>query len=270
MTGAPRECSLPGCSTSHKARGYCSAHYARWRRGTLAHGRHGAKDPIGYRTAHRRVCAARGPADAHRCDGCDGTAALWCYGGGDPAELVDGRGRRYSLDPDRYLPRCRCCQQRSIADAGALNPVRRRPPALDVDRAAGLYAAGASSRGIAELMGVSRNTVLRALRARGVAIRPPVAPQQPRRRRRRYPVTPRPTRNRNADPTPPRPISTNENPMPISTTTTPTTPQTTSNNQTPRARSDQRISDPSVVAARPAGPRHPNHKINETGGSRSC
>lgn len=31
--GQPRECSVDGCSGEHVARGYCGAHYMRWRRG---------------------------------------------------------------------------------------------------------------------------------------------------------------------------------------------------------------------------------------------
>lgn len=142
-----------------------------------------------YRTAHRRVRAARGTPSDHRCASCGGLAVVWCYDGTDPTELADQRGRRYSPDPARYRPLCRFCRRRDVVERSAsLSPVWHRPE-LDVERAERLYRAGASSRGIAALMGVSRGVVLRALRARAVPIRPPVAPP---RRVRRYPVTPRP------------------------------------------------------------------------------
>ena len=107
---------------------------------------------------------------------------MWCYDGTDPAERVDPRGRRYSLDPDRYRPSCRFCLRQAVADRDAAFPRPRRRPSLDVERAARLYQAGASSRGVAALMGVSPGTVRRALRAHGVTIRPPIAPARPPRR----------------------------------------------------------------------------------------
>ena len=209
MTGTRRGCSVPGCTARHKAWALCPAHYARWRRGTL--GRHAAPAPIGYRTAHRRVRATHGLASAQRCSDCGGVAAVWCYDGTDADELVDDRGRRYSADPNRYLARCGYCQRRAVVDAKAPRRAARHRLALDGEHAARLYAAGASSRGIAVLMGVSHNTVLRALRARGVAIRPPVAAQRPR-RRRRHPVTRRHrTANHHKAPAiTPNPIFTNE------------------------------------------------------------
>src|SRR4051812_44328244 len=71
--------------------------------------------------------------------------------------------------------------------AGSPIATRTADAVLDVERAARLYAAGVSSRGVAAVLGISRDAVLRELRAHGVAIRPPVAPPRPSRRR---PVTP--------------------------------------------------------------------------------
>jgi hypothetical protein len=188
-----RGCEVPGCGRPHYGHGYCRAHHARWRR----HGDPYAEQPIAAPTvsgtvlsvagAHRRVRVTRGTAAGHRCAGCGGEAALWSYDGTDPAEHTDPGGHRYSFDPDRYRPSCRFCLHRAIADRHAAFPRPRRRPALNVERAAQLYTAGASSRGIAALMGVSRDAVLRALRAHGVPIRPPVAPA---RRSRRRLVTP--------------------------------------------------------------------------------
>jgi hypothetical protein len=249
---------------------------------------------VGYWACHRRVKAVRGPAPVHRCADCGTAAAVWSYDGTDPAALTDARGRRYSLDPLRYQPRCRFCQRRAVVDDSApLRPSWRRPE-LDAARAEQLYRAGASSRGIAALMGVSRGVVLRALRARAVPIRPPVAPQ---RRRHRYPVTPRPASaaTHAGDREQPQPDSSPpifNDPTSITASTSPTTTTTSSsspdqepqhdqnqNNRTepqsqseqnPRARADQRISDPSVSAACPAGPRPSLPKINEPRSSRSC
>jgi hypothetical protein len=99
---------------------------------------------------------------------------VWAYDGADPAERTEpGRGRRYSLDPGRYRPLCRFCHRRAVLDRAAPVPEPRRgAPVMDVDRAERLYAAGASAAGIAGLLRVSPDAVLRALRARAVTIRP--------------------------------------------------------------------------------------------------
>ncbi len=161
-----------------------------------------------YWAMHRRVVALRGPATRQRCAECRAPAVLWCYDETDPDEQ---RGpHRYSLDPARYRPRCRAChRQRKIVDTGRMvqlyqdgaslagiaaqlgvgratvrsallaRGVAIRPPGsqprvvVDAARAAGLYAGGASLRGIAELLGASVPAVRAAIAARGVAIRAP-------------------------------------------------------------------------------------------------
>jgi hypothetical protein len=173
-----RVCSVPGCGRAHLARGYCRPHYLRWqRRATplpevpiVARSR-GSNS---YAAALRRVRTLRGPASAQKCAECTGPAALWSYDGADLDERTDAaRGTRYSLDPARYRPRCRFCHRRAVVQRSADLPGRPCPvPNLDVERAARLYRAGASARGIGSLLRVSPDAVLRTLRAHGVAIRP--------------------------------------------------------------------------------------------------
>lgn len=105
------------------------------------------------------VRAERGPAACQPCADCGVVAAVWSYAGTDP------QGR---TDPARYRPRCRSCQRRTV-DCGARAVVLA---ASDVERAARLYRAGASARGIAALLTVPHAAVLRALRAHGVPLRP--------------------------------------------------------------------------------------------------
>lgn len=67
-----------------------------------------------YRTAHRRVYAAKGRAADYLCVDCGATAHDWAYDGADPEELygANGSGRpvlAYSMDPDHYAPKCRPC-----------------------------------------------------------------------------------------------------------------------------------------------------------------
>ena len=80
-----------------------------------------------YRAAHERVRAERGPASAQRCAQCGRPAAVWCYDGADPAARTDDRGRRYSLDPARYRPRCRSCHRRAAVPRPRPTRARRRP-----------------------------------------------------------------------------------------------------------------------------------------------
>ncbi|MCY7341683.1 MAG: hypothetical protein LH603_07510 [Pseudonocardia sp.] len=173
--GPARRCTVSGCGRPHKAHGYCRTHYRRGQR-------HGdplaavpiADTPTSYRAALAHLRAARGAPQVQRCAECAGQAAGWVYDGTDPAERTEpGRGRRYSLDPGRYRPLCRFCHRRAVLDRAAPVPEPRRgAPALDVDRAVRLYEAGASAAGVAALLRVSPDAVLRALRARAVAIRP--------------------------------------------------------------------------------------------------
>ena len=163
MTRPP--CAVPGCGRPHYGHGFCRAHHGRWRR----HGDPRADLPIAA-PATAEACSAFGrltgacgrpaePPPGIGAAGCGGPAAVWCYDGGDPAERVDPRGRRYSLDPARYRPSCRFCLRQAAVDRRAAFPRPRRRPALDVERAARLYRGGASSRGLAALMGVQRDAV---------------------------------------------------------------------------------------------------------------
>lgn len=67
---------------------------------------------IAYTTAHQRVWRLRGAAAAHACVDCGGTADQWAYDHDDPSELLDERGRPYSLDPAHYAPRCLSCHRK--------------------------------------------------------------------------------------------------------------------------------------------------------------
>ncbi len=70
-----------------------------------------------YSAAHYRLKAAKGRAALHKCVDCGDQAKDWSYDGQDPDELtgytrVGGPDRAYSLDPARYVPRCRACHTR--------------------------------------------------------------------------------------------------------------------------------------------------------------
>ena len=109
------ECSIEVCARRAFARTYCRQHYLRWR----SNGDPGStaiqprnKEIVGYVGAHYRVRAVKGNARDYPCRECGGVAEDWAYLNNDPAEILDGDGRRYSLDPDRYVPMCERCHSR--------------------------------------------------------------------------------------------------------------------------------------------------------------
>lgn len=65
----------------------------------------------GSRAAHHRITVTRGRAADHPCTDCGEQARDWSYDWSDPHELT-GEDGPYSLDADRYQPRCRACHKR--------------------------------------------------------------------------------------------------------------------------------------------------------------
>jgi hypothetical protein len=173
-------CTVPGCEARRYAHGWCVTHYRRWQRhGDVRAGipvRRRTRSGDSYAAVRGRLVRERGPAAEQACADCTGPAACWSYEGTDPDERIDSmRGTRYSLELARYRPRCRYCHRRFLTTRAELSPDRRatRGTPFDIERAAELYRAGASCRGIGSLMGVSATATRRALRDHGVQLRPP-------------------------------------------------------------------------------------------------
>jgi hypothetical protein len=145
-------CSVAGCERTHSAHGYCKLHDHRRRSHGDAEAPSGPgprKEVVGYSGAHGRVRAAKGPATGHPCRECGGPAAEWAYTNDDPAELIDGKRQRYSLDVDRYVPMCNPChdlfdRRETQARAG-----------LDVGRVVDLYRRGVGATTIGRQFGFS-------------------------------------------------------------------------------------------------------------------
>lgn len=83
----------------------CGCFHTEWNAGNH-------KAVVSYCTAHQRVSRQRGVAKSHPCVDCAGPARDWSYDGLDPDELFEVIGNSrlaYSLDINRYVPRCRDC-----------------------------------------------------------------------------------------------------------------------------------------------------------------
>ena len=120
-----------GCETKwYLSRGLCPKHYQRLR----IHGDPTVRLPaaavprkavVKYRAAHARIEVDRGKASSQSCIDCERPAQQWSYNHSDPNELVEwdefmSIWKAYSLDTDRYDPRCRSCHtkfDKSFEDA---------------------------------------------------------------------------------------------------------------------------------------------------------
>jgi hypothetical protein len=75
---------------------------------------HRRMDVVGYTAVHDRLRTDRGPASTHTCTDCGAPADHWSYDHTDPderqAENIKGHPA-YSLDPERYAPRCVPCHK---------------------------------------------------------------------------------------------------------------------------------------------------------------
>lgn len=112
--GAPPEpCAVDGCTkTPKRNRRRCSMHTARINRHgdpAVCKPNSTRKPDPAYRSVHSRLASDRGPARQYPCVDCGDQAQHWSYDHTDPAELRSPGGQPYSLDPQRYKPRCVRC-----------------------------------------------------------------------------------------------------------------------------------------------------------------
>lgn len=111
-----RICAVESCEKDARKRGrLCPMHNSRMmRHRDLDHVVPGTRGNVrlaaaSYPSAHRAVERARGKARDYCCAGhCGGRAAHWAYDAqyDDAERVVDGRGRVYSRDIERYFPLC--------------------------------------------------------------------------------------------------------------------------------------------------------------------
>lgn len=79
------------------------------------HRRHLRAELVGYNALHSRVKRDRGLPALHQCVGCGNRAEEWSYDHSDPNEIISDEtgsvGFPYSLDEQRYEPRCVACHR---------------------------------------------------------------------------------------------------------------------------------------------------------------
>lgn len=105
------------------AMGYCRKHFLRLRnRGDVNFEFKGERshfwtgDAATASAVHQRVRAARGSASSWCCTDCARPAEHWSYDHTDQEERFDAEKGPYSLDIDRYFPRCVRCHKRFDMD----------------------------------------------------------------------------------------------------------------------------------------------------------
>ncbi len=121
-----RICTIDGCGKTHRARGFCGSHYAKWYKhgdplavkvwGSLPGPAHPSWKPDAcYTAVHDRLKRSRGKASEHSC-ACGARATEWAYDHADPAEIVGrsgvGTSAAYSTDLAHYVPMCKPCHGR--------------------------------------------------------------------------------------------------------------------------------------------------------------
>lgn len=115
-------CSVDGCERPYHANGYCNTHgYHAERYGdplAKGPGRHSGRKRMelpSYAGLHKRIFYDRGRASQFKCVDCGAQAEEWSYDGGCPNEIweeVRGVMLAYTIDQDRYSPRCKQCHRR--------------------------------------------------------------------------------------------------------------------------------------------------------------
>lgn len=129
-------CGVDGCTRPMNSRGWCIAHYSRWKRSgdvgpaeVLPRGAQvGEKnsrwlgDNIAYAAVHRRLTVQQGRAKDHVCD-CGAPARNWAYQHtADNERICEVRGLPFTTDLSHYKPMCLSCHNQLDALHGWVQP----------------------------------------------------------------------------------------------------------------------------------------------------
>ena len=122
-----------------------------------------------YSSVHDRLRSQRGSARNYLCVDCGGQAYEWSYDGNDPEEKTDW-GHKYSVNTERYEPRCRSCHNKYDGKLPPYHSGETHPRAKlsDADIVAIQVArlGGESAQRIADRYGVTSTHIRRLLRGK--------------------------------------------------------------------------------------------------------
>ena len=114
------------------------------------------KEVVSYFSAHSRVRRQNGSASSRLCVDCGQRAHEWSYDGSDPGELISPEGYRYSINPERYEPRCKPCHEAHDGHVGTGNPNAY----LTAAQVREIYASvGASQQKLADIYGTTKSNI---------------------------------------------------------------------------------------------------------------
>lgn len=118
-------------------------------------------DDASYNAVHFRLWRSRGRASEHLC-ACGDQAREWAYQHGDPDERQSRLGP-YSVDLDRYLPKCVKCHRRLDRKPDFRPPMTKLTPRLVREIRFEWSTGEWRQRELAESFGVSLGTINRAI-----------------------------------------------------------------------------------------------------------
>lgn len=123
------ECTVDGCAILDDGpHGLCGKHLARLQRNgdpLVLRGPNPSRGPDNpnwtgddatSKAVHQRIHKARGKAKCWQCTDCAKPAEHWSYDHTDPDEKFDTEKGPYSIDINRYFPRCVRCHKRFDMD----------------------------------------------------------------------------------------------------------------------------------------------------------
>lgn len=100
------------CGGPHLARGFCATHYSRWHKNGDPGPVEIRREATSYTGAHARIVRLYGRAADHACVDCGDCAEEWSYDHECSNERHDDVRGPYSMNPERYDPRCKSCHRR--------------------------------------------------------------------------------------------------------------------------------------------------------------
>jgi hypothetical protein len=182
-------CPVEGCDQPQSYNGMCKKHATRVARHgdphAFTHQRdrnlprgqanpHWTGDDATYFAVHQRLASSKGRASGLSCVDCGGAAAQWSYDHSDAQERSSEFGP-YSVDLDRYDPRCVPCHKEH--DLRFIRTTAPFLPHVDRGEVRRLHAAGVRARPMSRHFGIGITNLYRIFDELGLSRFPPGNPR---------------------------------------------------------------------------------------------